>query len=347
MDINRRAFLRLGLSLGGTLALSGCETIPYLVEKKREKVPPYIWGAAPEDMTEKSSKVKIRYSVCETCPSFCGIRAKVREGMLIKIDGNPYHPNSFEPHIPYETDPKDALNFVGSVCVKGQSGIQTLYDPLRVKQPLKRVGPRGSGKWQTISWKQAIEEIVEGGDLFGEGHVKGLKAVRDLDTPIDPDYPEYGPKANQFFFLFGRSGTGQYEFINRFLTTYGTINWVTEQPIGSSSYHVATRLCLDGRVDSLRPDILNCEYLIFFGTSPLEANLPMQVYTRKLMRAKSFILGESETLQEKGWIEKLSYNFKHLKWVVVDPRLSTSASKADQWIPIRPGTDAALALGMA
>ncbi len=347
MDEQRRNFLKKMAVVGGGAALTGCTNTLIPFELPKEKVDEEIWGAAAEDVVETDFGVQVKYTVCQMCPGFCGVKARIKDGRLIKLDGNPYHPNTLEPHIPYDTSLEKAIRFTGSLCVKGQSGIQTLYNPMRIKQPLKRVGPRGSGKWQTISWEQAISEIVEGGDLFGEGQVEGLKGLRDLKTPIDPQAPELGPRANQFVFMSGESGLGQHLFIQRFLKAYGTVNITSRLPsIGSATYHTAYRLSLDDKTDDMKPDILNAEYIIFFGTSPLDANFPAQVLIRKLMKSQGVLRGGSESIQEEERDKLLEFNLRNLKWVVVDPRLSASASNADQWIPIKPGNDAALALGM-
>ena len=84
--------------------------------------------------------MQIKYSFCLGCHNGCGIRCKVVDGILVKIDGNPYHPNNLERHVAYDTDPDDAKLVPGRICVKGQSGLQVLYNPFRIKEPLKRVG---------------------------------------------------------------------------------------------------------------------------------------------------------------------------------------------------------------
>ena len=73
-----------------------------------------------------------------------------------------------------------------TACARGATLMEGLHSPLRILEPMKRVGKRGEGKWQRISFEQLIKEVTEGGDLFGEGHVDGLRAIRDLDTLIDP-----------------------------------------------------------------------------------------------------------------------------------------------------------------
>ncbi|KAG1361593.1 hypothetical protein G6F59_019027 [Rhizopus arrhizus] len=69
---------------------------------------------------------------------------------------------------------------------------EQMNSPFRVLQPMKRVGGRGEGKWQTISFEQLVQEVCEGGDLFGEGHVEGLRAIFARDTLQAPDNPESG-----------------------------------------------------------------------------------------------------------------------------------------------------------
>ena len=55
----------------------------------------------------------------------------------------------------------------GMICLKGQSGIQVAHDAKRITQPLRRVGERGSGKWQTITWEQALGEVLDGSPELG------------------------------------------------------------------------------------------------------------------------------------------------------------------------------------
>ena len=164
-SINRRTFLKVS----GTLASAAMISPVFMKSKTATAAPPnaqaVMTGETQPDAIETAND--IMYSVCQMCHSRCGIRAKVKEGILIKIDGNPYHPNNrdvdenFEAdRLPYDTLPGDAFRELGRMCLKGQAGIQTVYDPLRIQHPLKRVGPRNSGQWQTISWDQAFAEIA-------------------------------------------------------------------------------------------------------------------------------------------------------------------------------------------
>jgi thiosulfate reductase/polysulfide reductase chain A len=83
-------------------------------------------------------------SVCSMCVNRCGIRCRVRNGILEKIDGDPRNPKSR-----------------GGTCAKGQAGVMQVYDPDRIKYPMIRVGARGEGKWRRASWDEAYEYVAE------------------------------------------------------------------------------------------------------------------------------------------------------------------------------------------
>jgi anaerobic selenocysteine-containing dehydrogenase len=208
----------------------------------------------------------------------------------------------------------------GRLCAKGQAGVQVVYDPYRIKQPLKRVGPRGSGQWRAITWEQAFQEIAA-----------KLKPLRDLNTLIDPSAPELGPIANQVLYSPGRSIEGG--FTDRvWASGFGTINKKEDHTsICETSHHVANELMTwdekanRGRKNHFKPDIVEAKYIMLFGSSFLEANFPMVATARKLM----------------------DFRAKGGKYVVVDPRFSNTAALAHRWVPVKPGGDAALALGMA
>ena len=81
-------------------------------------------------------------TVCSVCYCGCGVFAHVKDGKVVKITGDPDHPNN-----------------KGKLCPKGVSGIELLYHPDRLNYPLKRAGERGEGKWDRISWEEALETI--------------------------------------------------------------------------------------------------------------------------------------------------------------------------------------------
>jgi len=317
------------------------------------------------------------YSVCLQCNTGCGIKVKLLDGVAVKIDGNPLSPWTLHPPLPYKTSPFEIATVEGALCPKGQAGLQTIYDPYRIRKVLKRQPgtKRGQNQWVAVSFDQAITEIVEGGDHFGEGHVSGLRelwAVRDpnlakqmaddvqkiwsahersekeklvaefqekyreqLDKLIDPEHPDLGPKNNQLVFLWGRVKGGREHLIRRFTQdAFGSVNAHGHTTVCQGSLYFTGKAMSEQYKDGKwtggqkfywQADTENSEFLIFVGASPFEANYGPPVraphITQNMVDAK-------------------------LKIAVVDPRLSKTAAKAWKWLPIKPGTEAALALAM-
>ena len=298
--------------------------------------------------TENWKGVDVKFTTCKQCHSDCAAMARVFNGTVVKLDGNPYDIQTTEPNIPYATPMKEAITYVGtnfdtskpfvdgahSLCPRGQAGRQTTYDPYRIYMPLKRVGERGSKKFKVISYEQLINEVVNGGYLFkdvpGEEKrfVEGFKHLwnegRNRFVPADPRYPDFGPKTNQYVSYWGRAEAGQANFITRFANALGSVNAMPHVSICELSHHVSTFRTFPG-TNMLKPDLPNCTHLLIFGANYYEANFPMQTLARRSANA---------TASGK------------LKITVVDVRAGNQVSHADRYIPIAPGGDGALAMGM-
>jgi tetrathionate reductase subunit A len=372
-DLSRRDFLRACAAAGVAALLGGSPAGLRLVERAcAAGEAGEFFQARPENLI---------YTVCQQCNTNCGIKAKLLDGVVAKIDGNPYNPFTLVPHLPYQTPAAQVATVDGAVCPKAHAGIQTTYDPYRIIQVLKRAGPRGSNKWQTIPFDQAVSEIVEGGKLFahvpGEENrvVEGLKdlwAVRDpkimkamgddvkaiwgekdpekkkalvtafkekykdwTASLIDPDHPDLGPKNNQILYFWGRQKSGRGEFIHRlFGDALGTVNRHGHTTVCQGSLYFTGKAMSeqwDGSKFSggdkfyWQADTQNSEFVIFVGAAPFEGNY-----------------GPSNRVPRitQGLVEG------RLRYVVFDPRLSKTASKAWKWLPIKPGTEAAAALAM-
>jgi tetrathionate reductase subunit A len=116
--------------------------------------------------------------VCLQCNTGCGIKCKLQDGVVTKIDGNPYNPWTLCRTCPTRRPSTTPLPVDGAICPKGQSGLQTAYDPYRLRKVLKRAGKRGENRWVTIPFEQAVKEICEGGGCSrtsrrGGPHVEG------------------------------------------------------------------------------------------------------------------------------------------------------------------------------
>ncbi|WP_458700441.1 molybdopterin-dependent oxidoreductase [Sulfurospirillum sp. 1307] len=362
--MDRRGFLKTSALLGGTAV---CSNAVSTINSKG-------FGRDHIDYPLNDPE-NVIYSVCLQCHTACPIKVKIEDGVAVKIDGNPYSIQNLNSPIKTSEDINVAAKIDAGLCPKGQAGIQTLYDPYRVTKVLKRAGKRGENKWKVISFNKAIDEIVEGGKLFadvpGEENrvVEGfrqLRALQDasiakamasdamnvgkgkmslddfkskykdhLDTLIDPDQPDLGPKNNQFLMLAGRMEHGRKEFAKRWQRgAFCSNNFMEHTTVCEQSHHIAykqvTSQYLDGGKwkivsEHMKPDFRNARFVIFFGTGFVEANFGPPIMANLVTNA---------------------VNNEGCKVAVVDPRFSKSAAKAWQWVPVRPGGDAALIYAM-
>ncbi len=128
MKISRRKFLKgTALTVGTSLLTPGVS---------RAKRRPQTWHGR-----ERVDEIP---STCEMCFWRCGIIGEVKNGRLVRIKGNPLHPNN-----------------QGKICARGNAGLKLVYDPDRLKYPLMRVGKRGEGKWRRVTWDEALDFMVE------------------------------------------------------------------------------------------------------------------------------------------------------------------------------------------
>jgi thiosulfate reductase/polysulfide reductase chain A len=125
--ISRRDFLKLGAAASAALAVG-------------QFIPPQVAQAARQAGFLNAQGDGFVPSMCEMCVWRCGLIAKVRNGRVVKLDGNPQHPHS-----------------KGRLCPRGQSGLMNTYDPDRVLTPLIRVGKRGEGLFRKASWDEALD----------------------------------------------------------------------------------------------------------------------------------------------------------------------------------------------
>jgi anaerobic selenocysteine-containing dehydrogenase len=369
LKLTRRDFIKTTAVIGGSAALLG--QIPFAMNSIQTAM------AAGEGGFFEAKPENQIYSVCLQCNTGCGIKVKIQNGLAVKLDGNPYSPWNLWPHPAYTTPIKDMAKVEGALCPKGQAGLQSAYDPYRITQVLKRKPgtKRGAGQWVTMPFDKAIDEVVNGGDLFGEGKVEGFKdvyALKDakiakdmsdavtkildekdatkkkalveefktkfkdnLNVMIDPEHPDFGPRNNQFAFVWGRLKNGRGDLIPRFVKDgFGSNNANGHTTVCQGSLYFTGKAMSeqwDGSKFSggdkfyWQGDTGNSEFVIYVGANLAEANYgpPMRVprITENLVSGST-------------------------RYAVIDPRLSKSASKAWRWVPIKPGEDGAFAAGM-
>ena len=226
--------------------------------------------------------ITTRNSFCDICAPgpHCGVTCYVKDGKILKIEGTEGHPAGH-----------------GLLCTKGLAGRQYVYRKDRVLTPLRRVGARGEGKFEPISWDEAFEEIVP-----------RLKALR----------AEYGASSVAFY-----SGYNKWyrPFLQRLCYSFGSVNYGTESSSCFTSTIMSWRLAAG--VDCATPDLRRAG--IFLG------------WCYNAYYAQYLMAGAVERARARG-----------MKVIIVDPRITPAVEKqCDLHLRIKPGTDCALALGLA
>lgn len=204
MKINRRGFLK-GVGAGG----AGCALSQFI---------PGALALQPAKALE--GKEQLTASLCEMCSFRCPIQAKIVNGKTVFIQGN-------------ENAPQQGTR----VCARGGSGINMLNDPHRIVKPMKRVGPRGAGEWQVISWEQAYKEIAE--------RLNDIKA-------------KYGPESVAFTSKSGSLAGHLFQLAS----VYGSPNTFTHATTCPAGKAIAAKVMMGG---DLGLDLGNSDYIVSFG----------------------------------------------------------------------------------
>lgn len=219
-------------------------------------------------------------SHCRMCHGGCGVLVYVKDGKIAKIAGDPDCP----------------INH-GTLCSKGIGASQLVYHPDRLTYPVRRVGSKGSGKWERISWDEALDAIAEKilnyKESFGaESIVMGYGTGRENEAVI-------------------------YRFANL---------------LGSPNTLTAGHFCYGPRIATT---IITC------GTNPIVdyENNPKCI----MVWGNNLVISNPDCYKGEPFSTALDAG---AKLIAVDPRLTRIAARADIWLPLRPGTDTALALGM-
>jgi formate dehydrogenase major subunit len=265
--IDRRTFLkRSGLAVGAGAAAA---QLPFNIVSKAE--------AAPAE----GAKVEVKRTVCTHCSVGCAIDAVVENGVWIRQE-------------PVFDSP---IN-MGSHCAKGASIREhgMIHNSHRLKYPMKLVG----GKWQRISWDQALNEVSQ----------KLLQIKK-----------ESGPDAT-FWIGSSKHGNEQSYLLRKFVSMFGTNNMDHQARICHSTTVAGVANTWGyGAMTNSYNDEQNSKCILFFGSNAAEAHPVSMLHT---LHAK-----------ENG-----------AKVLVVDPRFTRTAAKADKYYRIRPGTDVAFLNGL-
>ncbi len=262
--ISRRGFLKATGAAAGALGVAGALSVISTEE----------WQAN----AEAAETTACTYHQSH-CGGMCSLKCTVRDGRMVKIEPNPAVDK------PWRT-----------ICLKGISEISHIYGQGRVQAPLKRVGERGSGQFERISWDQALNEIVA---HIQETQGKYGKDSLLVTTTAESDFGFLGA-------MLGAQGGGLSGI------DVGIGNGLDPATGLGGGYAMGAPEARDWQRSRL---------VLTVGSNYCESSLP-----------NAYTFGDAKAAGA------------HM--VTVDPHYSTTASKSDEWIPIEPGTDAALFLGM-
>jgi len=220
----------------------------------------------------------VKKVICLGCGANCGHLVRVRNGRVLDIKGDP-----------------EQLSSQGHICQRAISAVELLYHRDRLMYPLKRIGKRGQGIWERVTWNQAMDEIAE-----------KLRETKE----------KYGPEA--IALSHGTDRTADH-LEKRFMNLLGSPNM-----FGSGS-----QVCWCNTV------VIEC---ITYGWMATSDDLE---HSRCIVEWG----GNSAHSSPLTWRKILDAKKKGTKLIVIDPRLTETASKADIWLQPRPGTDCALIMG--
>ncbi len=273
-NISRRGFIKLGAAAATTMVVSN--------DALSRSGSFLTWGGMDFSPTRGCPRKAVP-TACWQCVTRCPAIGYVEDGRVVKMEGQP-----------------SSIRTLGKMCAKGQAGVNQINDPDRILYPLKRVGARGSGRWQRISWEEALADLT-----------LRLKTLRIEGHP------------EKFMFHYGRMKGSSEKLIKTFLANYGTGTICNHASISQSGKWVAQELTWGKQYDNW--DFDNTSYILNFGSNVLEAHSNHVPLAQRLVTAV---------------VER------RVKLVTFDVRLANTVAKSTQWVPIRPGTDGAVALAM-
>ena len=227
-------------------------------------------------------------STCQGCTQWCAIQIFVQDGRAVRVRGNPLSKTNH-----------------GYVCPRGHLIPQQVYDPDRIKVPMKRTNPaKGRGvdpKFVPITWDEALDTVAD----------KMMELRRNNE-------------AHKLVYIRGRYSPTSTELLYGTLPKiYGTTNYFSHSAICAEAEKMGPGLT-QGFFGYRDYDLEKTNCLVVWGCDPLASN-----------RMVPNTIHRFHEIVARGTV------------ITVDPRLSNAAAKAQEWLPIKPGTDGALAGAMA
>ncbi len=223
-------------------------------------------------------------AVCpHDCPDTCGMSITVRDGRAVELRGDPDHPFTR-----------------GFLCGKVAHYLDRVYHPERLQYPMKRVGPKGQGRFTRISWDEALDTIA--------------RRFREIAESAE------GPQAILPYSYAGTMGKLQGSSLDRrFFHRLGAS--LLDRTICATAGAAGCDMTLGTRAVTDPEAIVHARYIINWGSNTSVTNSHLWALMHRARKHGARI-------------------------VTIDPFRCKTAEKSDWWLPLRPGTDAALALGI-
>src|SRR5215831_7942306 len=239
---------------------------------------------APAAPDSNAAQTRVVRGACpHDCPDTCAMLVTVESGRAVRVAGDPEHPFTR-----------------GFLCAKVNRYVERTYHEDRLLYPMRRLGPKGSGKFARVSWDEALDEIAE-----------RLNAIRNSTD---------GPQAILPYSYAGTMGVVQGASIDRrFFHLIGAS--MLDRTICSTPGKVGMQMTVGANVGADPEGIPESDLVLLWGTNTLTSNQHM-------------------------WPFVLEAKARGAPIIAIDPIRTRTAALCDEWIGLRPGTDAALALGM-
>lgn len=224
----------------------------------------------------------VRGACPHDCPDTCAMLVTVENGRATRVAGDPSHPVT-----------------QGFLCAKVNRYIERTYHPDRVRTPLRRAGPKGSGRFEPITWDEALDTIAH---------------------RLHHTIAEHGAESVLPYSYAGTMGLVQGESMDRrFFHLLGASR--LDRTICAMAGTVGMRMTVGANVGTDTEGVSESDLILLWGTNTLTANPHL-------------------------WPFILQARARGAPVVCIDPLRTRTAQQCDEWLPIRPGTDAALALGI-
>ncbi|KUO58299.1 MAG: dehydrogenase [Gracilibacter sp. BRH_c7a] len=272
MKMTRRRFLQASAATGLLVTVgTGVPVLKALAESENTALAEGEWFA----------------TTCQGCTSWCSARAYVVDGRVTKVGGNP-----------------NSKSNNGKVCPRAHIAIQQLYDPDRVKVPMKRTNPKKGRnedpEFVPISWEEAIDTITD--------------KMMELRNNHEPE---------KYVLMRGRYSYLRDIIYDATTKVFGSPNGISHSAICAEAEKFGPYYT-EAYWDYRDYDLDKTRYALLWGADPIASN-------RQVPHAINI------------WGKVLD----QATVVAIDPRLSATAAKANEWMPVIPGEDGALATAMA